>query len=411
MGKIASVKWPNVLFGSLYIEPSRNGIYKSKEFHGEGVKIVNMGELFAYDTISDQEMNRLKLNESELSRFGLNDGDLLFGRRSLVESGAGKCSIVENLPESTTFESSIIRVKINQMQNNPRFYYYWFKSHYGRAKIKSIVTGTNVKGITGNNLKNINVIHPEFRVQTSIVAILTAYDYLIENNRHRIQLLEEAARLLYREWFVRLRFPGHEHTRMIDGLPEGWEEKTAYDVMEICSGGTPRTDNQEYWNGEIPFFTPKDVKDQIYSWITEKNITDIGLRNCNSKLYPKDTIFITARGTVGKICFAQTDMAMNQSCYALISRKPLNQYFLFFALKDSISQFKSRAVGAVFDAIVIDTFKMIPFTMPAKHLIEEFTLQVTPNIRQIDNLIQQNHKLKEARDLLLPRLMNGVIPV
>jgi type I restriction enzyme S subunit len=198
---------------------------------------------------------------------------------------------------------------------------------------------------------------------------------------------------------------------MIDGLPEGWEEKTAYDVMEICSGGTPRTDNQEYWNGEIPFFTPKDVKDQIYSWITEKNITDIGLRNCNSKLYPKDTIFITARGTVGKICFAQTDMAMNQSCYALISRKPLNQYFLFFALKDSISQFKSRAVGAVFDAIVIDTFKMIPFTMPAKHLIEEFTLQVTPNIRQIDNLIQQNHKLKEARDLLLPRLMNGVIPV
>lgn len=406
-----SITWPVIPFELIYLEPSRNGIYKSKEFHGEGLKIVNMGELFAYDTISNQDMNRVKLNESEILRFILNNGDLLFGRRSLVESGAGKCSIVEKLLEPTTFESSIIRVRINQIHNNPRFYYYWFRSPKGRSVIKAIVTGTNVKGITGNNLKKIVIDNPKIEIQNKITSILIQYDDLIENNRRRIQLLEEAARLLYQEWFIRLRFPGHEHTEIVDGVPVGWHVKTAYEIMDVCSGGTPKTGNPEYWDGEIPFFTPKDVKDQIYSLKTEKNITDSGLKNCNSKLYPKDTIFITARGTVGKICLAQTGMAMNQSCYALISKPPLNQYFLLFALREGISQIQSRAVGAVFDAIIVDTFKMIPFTVPSEHLIELFSEHISPHIQQIDNLILQNIKLKEARDLLLPRLMNGVIPV
>lgn len=129
------MSWEEVPFESLYAVPSRNGVYKTKEHHGEGTRIVNMGELFAYDTISDQEMKRLQMSEAELEVSGLANGDLLFGRRSLVEAGAGKSSIVEGLTEPTTFESSIIRVRLDPTQANPRFYFYWLRSHIGKGRI------------------------------------------------------------------------------------------------------------------------------------------------------------------------------------------------------------------------------------------------------------------------------------
>jgi type I restriction enzyme S subunit len=254
-------------------------------------------------------------------------------------------------------------------------------------------------------------IPDEKGVQLRIASILSAYDDLIENNRRRIALLEQAARLLYKEWFVHLRFPGHEHTPIIDGVPEGWEKKTAFEVMDVLSGGTPKTTNPSYWDGDIPFFTPKDATDFAYAYDTEKSITEAGLKNCNSNLYPKDTVFITARGTVGKINLAQRPMAMNQSCYAIVAHPPLNQQFLFFALVDGVEQFRSRAVGAVFDAIVRDTFKLIPFVVPDEKLVTAFIEHVSPMLAQIDNLSGQVRNLRKARDLLLPKLMNGEVAV
>ena len=247
--------------------------------------------------------------------------------------------------------------------------------------------------------------------QQTIAAILSAYDNLIENNRRRIQLLEQAARLLFKEWFVHLRFPGHEHVKIIDGVPEGWETKTAFEVMDVLSGGTPKTKVPEYWDGEIPFFTPKDTTDYAYAFSTEKTLTEEGLRNCNSKLYPKDTVFITARGTVGKINLAQTGMAMNQSCYALVAKPPINQHYLYFALLEGVEQFRSRAVGAVFDAIIRDTFKLIPFVIPDRRSIQLFSGYASPILQQIDVVSKEMRKLVQARDLLLPRLMNGDVVI
>lgn len=177
--------------------------------------------------------------------------------------------------------------------------------------------------------------------------------------------------------------------------------------MDVLSGGTPKTSIPDYWDGDIPFFTPKDATDFAYVSSTEKTLTEDGLRSCNSKLYPKDTIFITARGTVGKINLAQTPMAMNQSCYALVAKPPHNQHYLYFALVDGVEQFRSRAVGAVFDAIIRDTFKMIPFLVPDEKIAVEFTEHSRPILRQIDVLSTEIRKLTQARDLLLPRLMNG----
>jgi len=224
-------------------------------------------------------------------------------------------------------------------------------------------------------------------------------------------LLEEAARQLYREWFVRLRFPGHEHTRITDGVPEGWEKTTAHAAMDVLSGGTPKTTVSDYWDGDIPFYTPKDATESCYVLDTERSITELGLNNCNSRLYASDTVFISARGTVGKLNLASRPMAMSQSCYALLGKGHLSQLFLFCALREAIEHFKQHAVGAVFDAIVVDTFKLITFTVPDEKKVRLFEETITPMCRQVANVMEQNQKLRAARDLLLPRLMSGEIAV
>ncbi|MDD2295886.1 MAG: restriction endonuclease subunit S [Eubacteriales bacterium] len=308
------------------------------------------------------------------------------------------------------FPDSVIGFIPNDNDADARFVKYLFDAML-QKRYKRFTQGAAQDNLSQAKLLSLKFPIPPSIEQKRIADVLSAYDDLIENNRRRIQLLEEAARLLYREWFVHLRFPGHEHVAIKDGVPEGWEKKTAYDVMDVLSGGTPKTKVQDYWDGDIPFYTPKDAVDYAYVGNTEKTLTEEGLRNCNSKLYPKDTVFITARGTVGKINITQTAMAMNQSCYALVAKPPINQYFLYYSLVNGVEQFRSRAVGAVFNAIIRDTFKQIPFVVPDVKLIQAFTGHVTPLLQQMCILSTETQKLIQARDLLLPRLMNGEIAV
>jgi|SRR5882724_1337020 len=226
-----------------------------------------------------------------------------------------------------------------------------------------------------------------------------------------MSLFEEAARQLYREWFVRLRFPGREHTPITNGVPERWERKNAFDVIEVLSGGTPKTSMPDYWDGDIPFYTPKDATEIVWVTVTERSITELGLNNCNSKLYPKGTVFISARGTVGKLNMAQRPMAMSQSCYALVGKGHLTQPFVFVAIQDALNALRQQAVGAVFNAIVVDTFKHILLLVPEQKIVRLFDETIQPLLEQVENLMLQNQKLRAARDLLLPRLMSGEIAV
>src|SRR5260370_7878527 len=142
--------WALANFDGLFREPLRNGVYKPKEFHGRGQKVINMGELFAHDFISDQEMKRVALNDRERAASLVQDGDLLFARRSLVLEGSVKCALVESPSAATTFESSIIRATLVTSKANPRFFFYFFRSPQGRGLVASIATRTAVSGITGS---------------------------------------------------------------------------------------------------------------------------------------------------------------------------------------------------------------------------------------------------------------------
>lgn len=291
------------------------------------------------------------------------------------------------------------------------FLYRLFNTKHVRAQINGSASGVKVRHTAPERIYRVVASIPALHTQRRIASALAAYDHLIGTNRRRIQLLEDTARLLYREWFVLFRFPGHEHVTICDGVPEGWEKRSAFESMDVLSGGTPKTGVADYWGGEIPFYTPKDASDSVFTDETEKRITERGLKACNSALYPRGTVFITARGTVGKLNIAGRPMAMNQSCYALVAHAPLTQEFLYFALSAGVEQLRSHAAGAVFDAIIRDTFKHISFILPNEALVTEFSESVKLTLALVANLQAQNRALVSARDLLLPKLMSGELEV
>lgn len=403
------MSWEKVRFGDLYIAESRNGLTKPSKIRGSGYKMINMGELFANDRIYDIPMELVPLKESEKVNAKVECGDLLFARQSLVLEGAGKCSIVMEVSPLTVFESHLIRVRLDAARALPLFYYYYFKSSL--SPMKSIVSQCAQAGIRGSDLQELQVVLPPLKTQQKITDILSAYDDLIENNQKQIKLLEEAAQRLYKEWFVDLRFPGHETTPIVDGVPEGWEVCKFSEIASIMSGGTPKTEVKEYYEGDIPFYTPKDSDGSFFVFDTITHISEAGLEHCNSQYYPEGTVIITARGTVGKTTILAVPMAMNQSCYALKCDKLKSPYYLFFSLNKEVDSLKTMANGGVFNTIIVKTFDSISLTIPTQNVLFAFNAEVSSIMEQIKAKMKQNIHLAEARDRLLPKLMSGEIEV
>jgi len=395
------MKWEETEFENLYAVPSRNGLTRPARVRGTGHKMINMGELFAHDRIGDIDMELVPMSEKEMATMFVEPGDLLFARQSLVLSGAGKCSIVLSADTPTTFESHIIRVRLNQQMADPIFYYYYFRSP--TCRIRSIVIQGVQAGIRGNDLRKLRVHVPGIADQRHIASILSAYDDLIENNRRRIQLLEEAARLLYREWFVHLRFPGHEHVRVVDGVPEGWEREPLSEIADITMGQSPKS---IYYNEEgngLPF---------------HQGVTNFGVRFPSHQTYctvqnrlaePGDILF-SVRAPVGRINLTTDRIVIGRGLASIRSNRN-QQNFLFYALKNRFFKDDLMGGGTIFASITKKELYGVELVQPTGQVAEMFMEHVRPIDLQIENLQQTIDSLAKARDLLLPRLMNGEIAV
>ncbi len=296
-----------------------------------------------------------------------------------------------------------------------RFLYYILSSKTIQDRLNARATGTTAQGIRQSELVKVRMEIPPLEIQQKVTYLLSAYDDLIENNRRRIEILEEMARAIYREWFVHFRFPGHEDVEMVDSelgeIPEGWKVVSFTEMADVLSGGTPRTKREEYWNGQIPFFTPRDIQDSLYILETERHITELGLENCRSEAYPKDTVFITARGTVGRVVMPAVPMAMSQTSYALKGKHCIGQPFVLYKTLECVQKLRKMTHGAVFDTIIIDTFRALKISLPPLALIEAFCTRIVPFLDLILNLMKQKSVLQSTRDLLLPRLVSGEIDV
>lgn len=195
--------WPTVTFGSLYKEPSRNGLTKPKKVRGEGYKFINMGEIFSFDRMLNIPCDRAPLSEKEIKTSLMEANDLLFARQSLVLSGAGKCSIFLGDDEPVAFESHLIRVRLNEKLINPEYAYYYFVSPQGRELIKTIVEqGAGQAGIRGSDLERLQLPLPPICYQDYVVSFMKEIDNKITLNRQINQTLEQMAQTLFKSWFV-----------------------------------------------------------------------------------------------------------------------------------------------------------------------------------------------------------------
>ncbi len=173
------------------------------------------------------------------------------------------------------------------------------------------------------------------------------------------------------------------------------------DVINLLGGGTPKTDIADYWNGTIPFFTPKDAGDSIFCIMTEKHLTENGIAHCSSKLYPQFTTFVTCRGTVGNISMAGVPMEMNQSCYALNGKNGYGPFFVYTFTRYVLSTMKKKAVGAVFSALVTKDFAMEQVFLPDIDIANRFENKTTPIFTEILNSSMEIESLVSMKTMLL----------
>ena len=258
-----------------------------------------------------------------------------------------------------------------------------------RAELRS---GTFPQITFKTELATIKVCVPDRNTQKKIVSFLDAINRKIEVNNKINRNLQEQVQAFFSRLYC-----------------NATDQSKYKSLIKVLGGGTPKTGVESYWNGTIPFFTPKDVGFP-YTFETEKNITEDGLTHCNSKLYPANTTFVTARGTVGKVALAGVPMAMNQSCYALIS-DILPPLMIYFYTLEVVKALKHKANGAVFDAIVTKDFDTEIINVLEQEDQTVFLDFAEPAYKQIYENIVENQRLQTLRNSLLPKLMTGQLDV
>ena len=258
--------------------------------------------------------------------------------------------------------------------------------------------------------------HCGLPTQRKIASILSAYDDLIENNLRRIKILEEMAQALYREWFVKFRFPGHEKVRMVDSplgkIPEGWEVKTLDEFGEIITGKTPSKKRPEYYGHYIPFIKLPDMHGNIFCLKTQDNLSRLGAESQRTKTIPPNNLCVSCIGTGGIVIITSVASQTNQQINSIILRNETDLEFLYFTLvdlKETIVRY--GATGATMTNLSRGKFTALQVVSPGELLVGQFHNLMVPAFQSIRNLQQRNQTLRQTRDFLLPRLISGELDV
>nr|WP_277990481.1 restriction endonuclease subunit S [Pandoraea sp. LA3] len=446
-------EWRKVSFEKLLAEPVRNGIYKAKEFHGRGAKIVNMGELFAYPRLRSVPMKRVELSASEESRFLLADGDLIFARRSLTAEGAGKCSVVLQLDEPTTFESSIIRARPDKSKANSLYLYYFFNSPSGLHALDTIRRQVAVAGITGSDLAKLEIPTPHLEEQRAIARILGVLDDKIDLNRRINQTLEAMAQAIFKSWFVDF----DPVKAKIAAIEQGEDSPRA--AMRAISGKTdaeidqmPREHHdqlaataalfpdamEESELGDIPKgWNIKSVADlarygvgktavsslTIETYISTENMIENrgGVGRASSlpvvsavPSFKKGQVLISnIRPYFKKIWMARFDGGRSNDVLCFEAKEEGCQEFIYNLLyQDDFFEFMMRtSKGAKMPRGDKDAIAGWTFPCASPELRCAFSERVRPFYLHIENLNLECRHISALRDTLLPKLLCGELKV
>ncbi|MGL5240375.1 MAG: restriction endonuclease subunit S [Kluyvera ascorbata] len=332
------------------------------------------------------------------------------------------------------------------------YLYYALISPFVQQQIEDMAVGAVQKTISLKSIKNLNIPFPNLDIRNAISKTMRSIDTRISIN-HKINIqLEQMSQTLFKSWFVdfdpvidnaldagnpipealqsraelrqkvrnsadfkplpadiRALFPVEFEETELGWVPKGWITTSFNDLIELIGGGTPKTSVEEYWNGDIPWFSVVDAPNEsdVYVLTTEKNITTEGLNNSSTKLLRKGTIIISARGTVGKCAMVAVPMAMNQSCYGVIGKNNISDEYIYFQLKNAVQALQQIGHGSVFNTITRDTFKNIKIPFCNEELTNSYSLLVKNYFSKILNNNYQNIALTNLRDTLLPKLISG----
>ena len=343
----------------------------------------------------------MKEKDEALRKGKLKRGDIVYTTRGTVGNAGYYNSSVPY--ENVRINSGMVILRSNGEIVDARFLYQILKSEYYRPYFKQYCTGSAQPQLPIKNFSQIYLNVPDIKTQHRIADILSVYDNLIENNQKQIKLLEEAAQRLYKEWFVDLRFPGHENTKIVDGVPEGWNEKTLSQVANVIMGQSPKS---EFYNSEkkgLPFhqgvgsYGVRFVMDDIYS-------------TSYTRIAEPNSILFSVRAPVGRLNITKNKVVIGRGL-AAINQTDGCQSYLYYLLKNKF--FKDNIVGngSIFASVSKDELLNQKFLIPERNLMMQFEKIVSQMDKQIENLDSKNKRLIEARDRLLPKLMSGEVEV
>ena len=312
---------------------------------------------------------------------------------------------------------SITNQQINSIvvnnANDYRYVLYLLRYNLPYLQLVGGGSGSGTPIISKNKFAKFRfLVEDNLPTQQKIASILSAYDRLIENNTRRIRLLEQMAENIYKEWFVRFRFPEHEKVEMINGLPKGWKRTKLIKNIKTSSGGTPSRNKGEYYkNGTIPWIKTGELQDCILI-NTEECITEDAVNNSSAKLFPKGTLLMSMYGVnVGKLGISEIEATCNQACCVFTPKHIDYKYYLFHYLKSIREYLLSISFGAAQQNLSQELIKSIRVLFPDEKTNISFVKEVEPLFKEISIIQQQNQLLTRQRDLLLPRLMSGKLEV
>lgn len=310
------------------------------------------------------------------------------------------------------YQRTYIIESANEEELNIRYLYYALNQQL--RLLKTMSSGSTTKFLTIRMLDNLDIPLIGINIQTQIVNILSAYDDLIENNQKQIKLLEEAAQRLYKEWFVDLRFPGHENTKIVDGVPEGWKKNCAEKFFEITIGKTPpRREKRCFTTGEngIPWVSIADMGNSgMFVLNTAENLTEDAIKQYNVKVIPKNTVLLSFKLTVGRVAIAPTDICTNEAIAHFKGRRECEREYTYFYLKN-FHYDELGSTSSISKAVNSKIIKAMPFVMPSEKLLKEYSSKTKDAFDLIICKQKINNNLKIARDRMLHKLMSGEVEV
>lgn len=385
------------------------GAWSDKEYVSTGIPVLKVSNFkpsgFLLEDVSRLPNSSLEKYKKHL----LQKGDMVIAtvgsHPNLVNSAAGRsCVITDEVTGYLLNQNAVCVRTLDSEVLDQKYLTYLGKSFYFQHYIQSRGKGAaNQMRIAISAIKEYELEPPDIGTQRRIAEILSAYDDLIENNQKQIKLLEEAAMRLYKEWFVNLRFPGYENSKIVDGVPEGWGRKKLIDIADIIMGQSPKS---EYYNDRqqgLPFH--QGVTNYGHRFVTDETYS-----TSYTRIAEAGSVLFSVRAPVGRMNISKNKIVIGRGLAAINHKEDL-QSFLFYMLKNRFYKDNLIGNGAIYASITKDALHSQEFLIPFDNLANEFNNVGKSIDQQITNADRQIVLLKQARDKMLPKLMSGEIEV